>query len=161
MVSLEKQQKSKLQEVVLKEGDLSIVDNPREMVAESMHNSTYIVDLMAALRSMVQIPENYEELTWKLLSSFPKGFQRVDIVADTYRNVSIKAGEREIRGRSDKVIIKSTIFQVPKDCQAFLQNGENKNNLTDLLCDTISALRTEHLPSCKHQSLIFQKRTVV
>ena len=63
---------------------------------------------MAALRSMVQIPKNYEELTWKLLSSFPKGSQRVDIVADTYRNVSIKAGEREIRGRSDKVIIKST-----------------------------------------------------
>ena len=120
MVSLEKQQKSKLQEVVLKEGDSSIVDNPREMLAESRHNSTYIVDLMAALRSMVQIPENYEELIWKLLSSFPKGFQRVDTVADTYRNVSIKAGEREIRGRSDKVIIKSTIFQVPKDCQAFL-----------------------------------------
>ena len=45
---------------------------------------------------MVQIPENYEELTWKLMSSFPKGFQRVDIVADTYRNVSIKTGEREI-----------------------------------------------------------------
>ena len=51
---------------------------------------------MAALRQLVQIPENYEELTWKLLSSFPKGFQRVDIVADTYRNVSIKTGEREI-----------------------------------------------------------------
>ena len=30
---------------------------------------------MAALRSMVQIPENYEELRWKLLSSFPKGSQ--------------------------------------------------------------------------------------
>ena len=84
--------KSKLQEVVLKEGDSTIVDNPQEVVAESRHNSTYIVDLMAALRSMVQIPENYEELTWKLLSSFPKVFQRVDIVADTYRNISIKAG---------------------------------------------------------------------
>ena len=46
---------------------------------------------MAALRLMVQIPENYDELTWKLMSSFPKGFQRMDIVADIYRNVSIKA----------------------------------------------------------------------
>ena len=80
--------KSKLQEVVLKESDSTIRDNnPREKVAESRHNSTYIVDLIAALRSMVQIPENYEELTWKLLSSFPKGFQRVDVVSDTYRNV--------------------------------------------------------------------------
>ena len=121
MVSLEKQQKSKLQEVVLKEGDSSIVDNPREMLAESRHNSTYIVDLMAALRSMVQIPENYEELTWKLLSSFPKGFQRVDTVADTYRNVSIKAGEREIRGRIDKIIIKSTKSKVAKIFKLFCE----------------------------------------
>ena len=84
--------KTKLQEVVLKEGDSTIVNNPREVVAESRHNSTYIVDSMPVLRSVVQIPENYEELTWKLLSSFPKVFQRVDIVADTYRNISIKAG---------------------------------------------------------------------
>ena len=49
---------------------------------------------MAALKSTVQIPENYEELTWKLLSSFLKGFQRVDIVADFYGNVSIMAEER-------------------------------------------------------------------
>ena len=53
------------------------------MVAESRHNSTYIVNLMTALRLMVQIPHNYKELTWKLMSSFPKGFQRVDIEADT------------------------------------------------------------------------------
>ena len=77
--------KSKLEEVVLKEGDSTIVVNPREVVTESKHNSTCIVDLVAALRSVVQIPENYEELTWKLLSSFPKGFQRVDIVANNYR----------------------------------------------------------------------------
>ena len=50
--------KSKLQ-VLLKEGDSTIVDNPREVVTESRHNSTYIVDLMAALRTMVQIPETY------------------------------------------------------------------------------------------------------
>ena len=36
--------KSKLQEVVLEEGDSMIVDNPREFVAESRHNFTYIVD---------------------------------------------------------------------------------------------------------------------
>ena len=77
--------KVKLQEAVLKEGDSTIVGNPREVVTESRHNFTYIVDLVAALRSVVQIPENYEELIWKLLSFFPKGFQRVDILANTYR----------------------------------------------------------------------------
>ena len=42
----------------------------------------------------------------------------MDIVADTYRNVSVKAGERESRGRSAKFIIKSTKSKVPKDFQA-------------------------------------------
>ena len=44
---------------------------------------------------MMQIPRNYEELTWKLL----------DIVVDSYKNVSIKTEECESRGCSDKVII--------------------------------------------------------
>ena len=59
------------------------MDNPREVVVESRHNSTYIVDLMALLRSIVQTPKNYEEITWKQLSSFLKVFQGVDLVADT------------------------------------------------------------------------------
>ena len=56
---------------MLKEGDSTIVDNPGEVVAESRHNSTFIIDLVVPLRSVVQIPENYEELTRKLLPSFP------------------------------------------------------------------------------------------
>ena len=54
----------------MKEDDSMIVDNPREVVAESRYNSTYIVDLMAALRSMVQIPESYEELSWNIFKLF-------------------------------------------------------------------------------------------
>ena len=61
------------------------------------------------------------------------------IVVGTYRNVSIKVGEKESRGRSDKVIIKSTKSKIPKDFQAFLRNGENKNWLIHLLCETISS----------------------
>ena len=75
---------------MLKVGDSTIVDNPGEVVVESRHNSAYIVGLVAALRSVVQISEIYEELIWKLLSSFPKGSQRVDIVANTYRLVKEK-----------------------------------------------------------------------
>ena len=63
MVNLKKTAKSKLQEVVLKESDSTIVNNPQKVVAESRHNSTYIVDLMTVLRSLVQIPEKYEALT--------------------------------------------------------------------------------------------------
>ena len=85
---------------------------------------------MAALRSMVQITENYKELTWKTLLFFLERFQRVNIVADTYRNVPIKAGERESRGHSDAVIIKLTKSKVPKDFQAFLRYGEQAHRST-------------------------------
>ena len=112
---------------------------------------------MAALRSLVEIPENYEGLTWKLLSSFPKGFQRVDIVADTYRKVSIKAGERKIRGRSNKVIIKSTKFKVPKYFQAFLRNGGNKNRFIDLFCDTIPSSSERALAILQTSVIYFSK----
>ena len=83
----------------IKNGDLTIVDNQREVVAEWRRSSTYIVVVVAALRLKVQIPKNYEELSRKLLSSFPKGFQRVVTLANTYR---WQAGERESCGRSDE-----------------------------------------------------------
>ena len=78
------------------------------------------------------------------------------IVADFYRIVSIKAGEREIRGRNDRVIIKSTKSKVPKDFQAVLRNGKNKNRLIDLLCDTISSPLDRALVNISH--LFFKGR---
>ena len=35
------------------EGDSAMTDNPREVVTESKYNSTSIIDLMDALRSML------------------------------------------------------------------------------------------------------------
>ena len=76
------------------------MDNQREVVAKWRRSSTYIVGVVAVVRSKVQIPENYEELSRKLLSSFPKVFQRVVTVANTYR---WQAGEREsCRRRGEK-----------------------------------------------------------
>ena len=81
----------------------------------------------------------------------------MDIVADTYRNVSIKAGERESRGRKDKVIIKSTKSKLPKDFQAFPRNGENKNRLKDLLCETISSSTNRALVTLQTAVIYFSK----
>ena len=44
----------------------------------------------------------------------PKKFERVDIVADTYREKSIKRGERTNHGSSSKVIIGSCKSKVPR-----------------------------------------------
>ena len=53
---------------------------------------------MAGIRQLTRIPETYEALTWKYLESIPVGYDRVDIVADTYKDDSIKSAERIKRG---------------------------------------------------------------
>ena len=83
------------------------------MVAEWRRSSTYIVGVVAAARSKVQIPENYEELSRKLLYSFPKRFQRVVTVANTYR---WQARERESCGRSDEKNRKKRNLVTKKRC---------------------------------------------
>ena len=87
------------------ESKIDLVDPRSDETIKEVAESTYVIDLISAVRTMVQIPDTYEQLTWKLIGTFPKGFQRVDIVADTYQAVSIKSGDRQSRGTSAKVII--------------------------------------------------------
>ena len=44
--------------------------------------STLIVDLIAAIRAMTKIPETYKQLACKFLAALPKGYYRIDLLAD-------------------------------------------------------------------------------
>ena len=57
---------------------------------------------MAAVRTLVHIPD-----TWKFPKTIPVGYKRIDIVADAYREISLKFAERVQRGISSKVVIRS------------------------------------------------------
>ena len=92
---------------------------------------------MAAVRLLAPIPATYEELVWKLLKTYPKGYGRIDIVSDTYRTISIKSGEREKRGSGKKIIEKSVKSKIPRDFDNFLLNAENKSSLIELICEFI------------------------
>ena len=74
----------------------------------------YVVNLMALVRTITNIPGAHEELTFQLIRLLPNGYKRVDIVADTYREVSMKDPERRKRGCPDKVLIRSAKSKVPK-----------------------------------------------
>ena len=60
-------------------------------------------------------------------------------MADCYRNLSIKAGERAKRGasESEKILIKSINTMLPSDLNAFYSNAENKNRLINLTFEHI------------------------
>ena len=46
------------------------------------------------------LTETYKQLVWKLLGMLPKGYRRIGMVADTYKEVSIKYCERVDRATS-------------------------------------------------------------
>ena len=62
---------------------------------------------MVLIHTMTNILETYKEFTIQLFKMIPSGYARVDIVVDSYIEISIKEAERSKRGISKKVIIKS------------------------------------------------------
>lgn len=84
-------------------------------------------------------PETFEGWIKRFLQTVhnDERFDRIDIVADTYREFSIKSGERAKRGSSEKILIKSTDGKIPRDIEGFFSNNENKTRLIDLTFDYI------------------------
>ena len=146
--------KSNLQSIILKHCNKELA-HPRESQPSKSEVSTFIIDLMAAIRTLTVIPDTYEELTWKFLKSLPSGYPRVDIVADTYKKRSIKSGERSKRGCSDRIIVQSAQSKVPRNFTDFLMNGENKWRLIELMLETVEKNRLKVLNVLRCTELYF------
>ena len=112
----------------------------------------YIIDTIAANRCIATVPETYEDLAWSLIKMVPKNYPRVDIVADTCHNSSLKNQERNTRGISEKVMISSSKSKIPRDFTNVLANNDNKNNMIltifkDNRAKTLNVLKTNELIS--------------
>ena len=121
--------KSKLLKVILKHCNSQIL-HPRDSQPPRQVVSAVVIDMMACLRTMTQIPETYEKLTWKFLKLLPQGYERIDIVADTYHEVSLKSAERSQRGKASKVIIGSAKSKIPRNFSDFLKNERTRKGLS-------------------------------
>ena len=77
--------------------------------------------------------------------SLLSGYTHVDIVADTYQEISIKSGERSKTGYSDRIIIHSAQSKIPQNFSDFLKNGENKQRLIEIMLDTVEKNRLKVL----------------
>ena len=117
--------------------------------------SVLIVDLMALIQTMTKIPATYEEFTIHLFKMIPSGYRRVDIVADSYIENSIKEAERTKRGTSQKVIIQSSKSKVPRQFHSFLQNSENKTRLISLIKEVVKRRKSEILKLLKSHCIYF------
>ena len=93
-------QKSQLMETILS----YCVEVPTFVALSKQNISAHMVDLMALIRTLQAVRETYEELSIRLFEMLPSGYSSIDIVAE---EVSLKDLEREKRGVSEKVLIRS------------------------------------------------------
>ena len=93
---------------------------------------TYLLDVIAAIRTSSSSRCTIREFSWKLLKSIPTQYNKVVLVCDTYKPSSIKGGERARRGEGKRYTINTPDMKVPHDFSDFLKNGDNKIMLLNL-----------------------------
>ena len=107
----------------------------------SLENYTCVnylfVDVAAALRAVKNVPKTSEDLAIKLINDFPQRYNVVYFVCDTYFEKSIKAAERNNRGSSDRLVVRSSKMRIPSDFQKFLNNNNNKERLFEIIEETL------------------------
>ena len=119
-------------------GVLSSFQDEPGAQTEVVDADVFVIDFIAQVRIITKaVPDTYEELAIKLLQSIPKGYSRVDLVADTYRRASIKTAERSKRGVASKVTIKSEKSKIPRNFTSFMMNSKTKCRLIDIIFDFI------------------------
>ena len=85
----------------------------------------------------------YESFADIFVRSIPRNYNRIDLVADTYRDGSIKTLERKARGETEKILIRSLKSKMPADMARILGNGENKTRLLELILRYIELNKTK------------------
>ena len=137
--ALRKTVKSKLFDASM--SDLAIVNHDTLPPTSTM--TTYLIDLAAAIRSLICTGSTIREMAFKIIATVPTQYTTVFIVCDTYRENSIKGGERQARGTSERYVLTSPDMKVPYDFAGFLCNGENKEMLFNLIQKAIEEGRCD------------------
>ena len=120
--AIRKTVKSKLYEASM--ADLTIVNY--DELPPALKMKTYLLDLTAAIRTLTATGSTIREMANRIMASIPSQYTTIFIVCDTYKDNSIKGGERQARGVSERYVLTSPDMKVPYDFTSFLRNGENK-----------------------------------
>ena len=101
-------------------------------------NACFIVDAMATLQALTQVPETFRKLAiliFEMVINQCRNAPRIDFVTDTYPEVSIKNIERTRRAEkgSLSIHISGPSQKCPKQWKQFLSNGSNKEELIEFL----------------------------
>ena len=85
---------------------------------------------------------------------------QLDIVFESYQSNFIKIPERQTRGLSSKIHIKSSKSRVSGNFAKFLLNGENKERMVEIIFSTLPEKKTKVLNYLKINQLIISKQNL-
>eukprot|EP00795_Rhopilema_esculentum_P002946 gene2946-1193_t len=112
-----------VQFVITQMGDST---DPKDVDLPERATSTYLVDLMALVRTMPSFFDTYHDLAMSLFDMLPVGYNRIDIVVDTYRGISSKDPEHEKHCIADRVIITTSDFFVAEQLSSNQEEADTK-----------------------------------
>ena len=113
---------------------MRIIDYTQVVEDDAYANvGAYIVELMATIQAVGNF-STVEELINQVLSIIPRNCGRVDLVADSYREIPWKNSTRAARGEESFTILKSAKVKI-QDTNAFLHENKNKFPLIKLFFD--------------------------
>lgn len=119
--------KCQMMEVVLTSLDSTNTAN------EIPENAVYIIDLVAYLRSLLNVPDTFRLLARRVMADIPIQYKVIYFACDSYSADSIKQSERTKRGQSDKYILRTPDIRIPVPFAQFMCNGENKDRMLELI----------------------------
>ena len=102
------------------------LQHPREIQPPKHSVGAFVVDFMAILRTMTEIPDTYQDLTWNFVKMLPIRYSLIDIVCNAYQEKSPKSYKRKKCGVSSKIIVRSHKSKIPRGFKGFLKNGDKK-----------------------------------
>ena len=123
--------KNELMHVINSKRNVNFAQAPSEKV------SNFVINFIALLQILTVIPKIFENLIWKTIKMLPARFITLHVVADSYREVSIKSVEKKKRGITPKIYVKWVSSNVPRELQQFFQNSDNKSRLIELFIDDV------------------------
>ena len=124
--------KADLQKIII-----DCIANPGSPAKVETEKKVFVIDMIAHVHIMTEIPTTFMDLAQKFVKSIPSGYTRIDIVADTYRENSIKSAERNARGISSKVIGVKSLQSKVSDFLSFLKNRTKPARMIDLIFEFI------------------------
>ena len=97
------------------------------------NGAVYIIDLIAYLRSLVNVPDTFRLLAQRIVADIPARYKVIYFACYTYNKIWIKSDEQAKRGESDEYIIRISDIRIPSNFGQFMRNGKNKERTLELI----------------------------